>query len=479
MTSVKIKANGVSLTVSVDGKITTGMVGIPVLVELDSAWENLIIKVLFRVGERVRVMADNTVPWELLRTSGDLLEVGCEGRNEDGTLIIPTVWNTVSRIAEGASGQIPAAPTPGTSTNGSGSSAPTSAVLYTAQSLTDAQKAQARANIGAAAVGGGSGGGLTSTEKTLILSLFRNAAYTSADMGNVLTQLESLWSGGEVEPDEPEKTLTSISATYSGGDVTAGTDVSALTGIVVMAHYSDGTSEAVTGYTLSGTIAEGNNTITVSYGGKTTTFTVTGTAESGGDEPTAFGVSEISPNSVKYKGAIISNTSGDEFNKGFKYSGKIVSINVEAGKTYMLMGLHSNLTTTMIRTLSIGQSPVGDEPMAIDINADGTLGEVNTAFNPAYVWLPNVELKSGKIAFWSGEYDAWNQKKFISFVESVDGTDYAWCVCIFTANIDFCGIVQWNGPSLVDNNYFRIYEVDPNTEYNPYLDGVIGIGEER
>jgi hypothetical protein len=41
----------------------------------------------------------------------------------------------------------------------------------------------------------------------------------------------------------------------------------------------------VTGYTLSGTIAEGSNTITVSYEGKTTTFTVTGTAESGGDEP--------------------------------------------------------------------------------------------------------------------------------------------------------------------------------------------------
>lgn len=55
----------------------------------------------------------------------------------------------------------------------------------------------------------GSGGtGLTNAEKTLILSLFRNAAYTSADMGSVLAQLEALWSGGgsgggEVEPDNP------------------------------------------------------------------------------------------------------------------------------------------------------------------------------------------------------------------------------------------------------------------------------------
>lgn len=134
-------------------------------------------------------------------------------------------------------------------------------------------------------------GGMTNTEKNLILTLFRNAAYTSNDMGAVLAQLESMWSGGNVEPDnpdnpdvpvdpdEPEKTLTSISAVYSGGDVTADTAVNDLTGIVVTAHYSDGTSEAVTGYTLSGTIVEGSNTITVSYGGKTTTFAVTGVVE--------------------------------------------------------------------------------------------------------------------------------------------------------------------------------------------------------
>lgn len=98
-------------------------------------------------------------------------------------------------------------------------------------------------------------------------------------------------SGGGEEPEEPDvpdtpvvpdKTLSNISATYSGGDVAVGTAVTALTGIVVTATYSDGSTATVTGYTLSGTIAEGSNTVTVSYGGKTTTFTVTGVAESGG-----------------------------------------------------------------------------------------------------------------------------------------------------------------------------------------------------
>lgn len=80
-----------------------------------------------------------------------------------------------------------------------------------------------------------------------------------------------------------EVTLTSISAVYGGGEVAVGTAVTDLTGIVVTAHYSDGTSATVTGYTLSGTIAEGENTITVIYQGKSATFTVNGIAESSGE----------------------------------------------------------------------------------------------------------------------------------------------------------------------------------------------------
>lgn len=125
-------------------------------------------------------------------------------------------------------------------------------------------------------------GGLTDTEKTLILTLFKNAAYISADMGAVLTQLETLWADTGSSDDsggDTEATLSSISATYTGGDVAVGTAVSDLTGIVVTATYSDGSTQAVTGYTLSGTIAEGSNTILVIYGGKTTTFTVNGIVE--------------------------------------------------------------------------------------------------------------------------------------------------------------------------------------------------------
>lgn len=113
----------------------------------------------------------------------------------------------------------------------------------------------------------------------------------SMDISGLVAECDALiagltGSGGEVpeEPEQPEKTLVSISAAYSGGEVAVGTALTELVGITVTAAYSDGSTETVTGYTLSGEIAEGSNAITVSYGGKTATITVVGVA-SGDDEP--------------------------------------------------------------------------------------------------------------------------------------------------------------------------------------------------
>lgn len=72
------------------------------------------------------------------------------------------------------------------------------------------------------------------------------------------------------------KTLTSISVGYNGGSVPVGTSVNSLS-ITVEARYSDGTSQIITnGYTISGSISAGSNTITVSYQGKSSSFIVTG-----------------------------------------------------------------------------------------------------------------------------------------------------------------------------------------------------------
>ena len=72
--------------------------------------------------------------------------------------------------------------------------------------------------------------------------------------------------------------VTSISAVFTQGqNVIYETDSldTLRQYLVVTATYSDSTTAVTTNYTLSGTLTEGTSTITVSYGGKTTTFTVT------------------------------------------------------------------------------------------------------------------------------------------------------------------------------------------------------------
>ena len=75
----------------------------------------------------------------------------------------------------------------------------------------------------------------------------------------------------------PPAELVSISAVYTQSGTVYTTDSldDLKSDLVVTAIYNDSTTETVTTYTLSGTLTEGTSVITVSYGGKTTTFSVT------------------------------------------------------------------------------------------------------------------------------------------------------------------------------------------------------------
>jgi hypothetical protein len=80
---------------------------------------------------------------------------------------------------------------------------------------------------------------------------------------------------------EQELVMSSISASYTGGQVTVGSTVSSLlSNLTVTAWYTNGTNKMIRDYTIvegtDATIVEGANTFTVSYQGKTATFTVTG-----------------------------------------------------------------------------------------------------------------------------------------------------------------------------------------------------------
>lgn len=141
------------------------------------------------------------------------------------------------------------------------------------------------------------GSGLTTAQINALDGMFKVCAFTKDDIS---AEYNAFCTAFGIDA----ATITGISATYSGGEVVVGTAVTDLTGIVVTANYSDGSKQTVTGYTLSGTIAEGSNTITVTYEGMTTTFTVTGVAEevtltsisvtySGGDVPVGTAVADL------------------------------------------------------------------------------------------------------------------------------------------------------------------------------------------
>ncbi len=79
-----------------------------------------------------------------------------------------------------------------------------------------------------------------------------------------------------------EVELTGISAQVSQTEFTMGATLDNIKPyLTVTGHYADGSTSMVNDYELSGELIVGENTITISYGGKTTTVTVTIAVESG------------------------------------------------------------------------------------------------------------------------------------------------------------------------------------------------------
>lgn len=111
-------------------------------------------------------------------------------------------------------------------------------------------------------------GGLSDDVKQALLQLASKVAYIDDD-GQ--TYYDALYNALY-----PPADLVSISAVYTQSGVVTDADTldSLKPDLVVTATYDDSTTATVTTYTLSGTLTEGTSTITVSYGGKTTTFTV-------------------------------------------------------------------------------------------------------------------------------------------------------------------------------------------------------------
>lgn len=110
MTSIKLTVNGARARATMNGILTSGSVGIPVTIQYDSTWDGLTKNLVCAsgtwgpTGNSRTIMGIDTaavVAHEVM-TANNRLYLGIEGRNADGTLVIPTVWAYCGPIFPGA-----------------------------------------------------------------------------------------------------------------------------------------------------------------------------------------------------------------------------------------------------------------------------------------------------------------------------------------------------------------------------------------
>ena len=111
MTSIFLKVKGAQIEASVAGTLTSGMVGIPVTIEYDEAWEGLTKNLVCRCSgwdadsteQRAILNVGNTavVAHEVMQ-AGKHLYLGIEGYSADGMLVIPTTWAMCGVVQKGA-----------------------------------------------------------------------------------------------------------------------------------------------------------------------------------------------------------------------------------------------------------------------------------------------------------------------------------------------------------------------------------------
>lgn len=202
MTEIYVKASGASAVARKTGPLVAGTVGMPAHFSFDDKWDGLNVIAVFEgsgVSKSVPLLYETsvTVPWECLMKAKTSLRIGLEGRLSDGSIVIPTGWANVGYIEPGAKATDDLAQEP--------SPTPFDILMAAVAKCVTSVNGVApdeNGNVVVEVPEGGGGSGITAAEKELILSLFKNTAYT-ADMSATISRLESLWSGSGDEPDEP------------------------------------------------------------------------------------------------------------------------------------------------------------------------------------------------------------------------------------------------------------------------------------
>ena len=105
MISIKATVTGASIGVEEDVLLTSGMVGAEVEFSFSDEWSGLSKTAVFRAATVNRVVNNveekAVIPWEVLEQENYPLQIGVYGCNEDGSVVIPTVWVSAGTIQPG------------------------------------------------------------------------------------------------------------------------------------------------------------------------------------------------------------------------------------------------------------------------------------------------------------------------------------------------------------------------------------------
>ena len=103
---ILVKVSGCDLTAKPLHAVTSGTVGRMVSFEFSPEWAELVKTAVFKgsgTARDVALLASDTctIPLDVLDEYGGDLEIGVYGRNEEGTVVMPTVWGRIEYIREG------------------------------------------------------------------------------------------------------------------------------------------------------------------------------------------------------------------------------------------------------------------------------------------------------------------------------------------------------------------------------------------
>lgn len=283
MTNITLTVHGAQARASVNGPLTSGMVGIPVTIEYDDIWNGLTKNLVCRCGRWdsaigqsrtiLNVEASATVAHEVMQAD-TYLYLGVEGYNADGTLVIPTTWAECGKIQ------------PGANTDGDPSATPTLPIWARLQAkiaeLMNASLDKEQINAAIAQY------------------LEENHIQIPEDSLPCRLTVETITIGESEEPEEPVNIpVTGIILDYSSISLTEGESMmlaasvmpgNATNNLVLWESSDTSIATVENGYVTA--VASGNCTITAKSAENSSiqaTCALAVTAKSGGDEPGSGG----------------------------------------------------------------------------------------------------------------------------------------------------------------------------------------------